>query len=320
MLARIPAITQMISRNLAFISLLLTLGCNSTLEQDGLIRPNWEVDDHRTFVENGSMLVVVGTDTITDANYEKRTKITVIDRTDHFYIVEIQLLPEGGLTLATSIDSLQEMLNSYSDVADQILTITQQFQPYQLKIDKEGQVIEIYEFDKYFVDLMLTIDQISDTIEIAEEDQIIIESIFKKNNQPLKEQIAAGIINEISEYFDVFDVKDIIKGIREERIDVPDPKTGRIFPAKIVYKSKSKTESIHEIHAILKFEEPIEALIESDSIKSNNSKKFNLSDMKSLTKYYFNTKTTWVDKVISTTGYQTSDFIMKINSEVITIK
>jgi hypothetical protein len=111
----------------------------------------------------------------------------------------------------------------------------------------------------------------------------------------MKEPLS-NLNNGISEVFDIYNIKNPIKEDVNQTLSVPNPLTGDLCNATLNYRTIEIKGDIQEIHLRMTFVKALRDLVGNDSL-SEKSNGLDPSDFASITKYYFNTKTTWPELI-----------------------
>ena len=300
------------TRIIATILLLTTIGCSNREAETEIIKPKWAIGDFRLFNEKGSMFVRTGSDTIVNTEYEKNIKLTVVEKIGRDYIVEIALQPIGDLAMTTTVDSLRDLSSRLNNALEIIKDLTKFNIPYKVKVSENGEVIDIVDFDNYLAKYMDIFLGVRDTVKISDRQKEDLK-LITQNKGTIADRLQTAIAKEASELLAIYNIKNPLNGDIVEETTMPSPKTGEPIPTTLTYHSKSFTGDIQEIELNLKIEESLNDIL-ADS--TTTKEKFKYDDMVSLTTYFLNYKTGWLESSKSTVDYKSDKFEMKMRTDV----
>ncbi|WKZ61036.1 MAG: hypothetical protein QY309_06020 [Cyclobacteriaceae bacterium] len=300
------------TRIILTVFLIATISCGNRDSESETIKPKWTTGDYRFFNEQGSIFVRTDSDTIINTEYEKKLKVTVVEKVGQDYIVEIALQPLGDLSITTTVDSLRDLSSRMNNVFEITKDLVKFNIPYKVKISENGKLIDIIDFDNHFEKYMDTFLSTRDSIKISDKESEDFKRITR-NNGIIADQLQAAIVKEASELLAIYNIKNPVNGDIVEETTMPNPKTGEIFPTTLTYHSKSFSGDIQEIELNIKFEKSLNDIL-ADSTAT--MEKFNYDDMINLTTYILNHKTGWLESSKSTVDYKSDKFEMKMRTFV----
>lgn len=300
------------TRFILTVFLIATISCNNRDSESDIIKPKWTTGDYRFFNEKGSIFVRMDSDTIVNTEYEKKLKLTVIEKVGQDYIIEIALQPLSDLSMTTTVDSLRDLSRRMNNAFEIVKDLTKFHIPYKVKVSENGEVIDIVDFDNYLAKYMDTFLGIRDSITINDEEKADLKRITQ-NNGTIADQLQKAIAKEASELLAIYNIKNPVNGDIVEETTMPSPKTGEPLPTTLTYHSKSFIGDIQEIELSIKIEDSLnDILADSTAIKE----KFKYNDMVNLTTYFLNQKTGWLESSNSTVDYKSDKFEMKMRTDV----
>jgi hypothetical protein len=300
------------TRFILTVFLITTISCNNTDSESEIIKPKWTTGDYRFFNEKGSIFVRMDSDTIVNTEYEKKLKLTVIEKVGRDYIVEIALQPLSDLSMTTTVDSLRDLSRRMNNAFEIVKDLTKFNIPYKVKVSENGEVIDIVDFDSYLAKYMDKFLGIRDSITINDEEKADLKRITR-NKGTIVDQLQKAIAKEASELLAIYNIKNPVNGDIVEETTMPSPKTGEPLPTTLTYHSKSFIGDIQEIELSIKIEDSLnDILADSTTIKE----KFKYNDMVNLTTYFLNQKTGWLESSNSTVDYKSDKFEMKMRTYV----
>jgi hypothetical protein len=302
------------TRILLTLGLIILLSCTDNKEKDQIIKPKWTVGDFRFFNEKGTLFVRTDSDTIVNTNYEKTLKITVLEKDDKGYIVEIALQPLDNLELKTTVDSLSQLSKKLNSALSIVKDLTKYNVPYKIRVSEYGEPIDVVDFDSYLKKYLDTFFGIRDTMNINKEDKETLKQLIQSDS-PISGELQMAMGKESTELLSIYNIKDPINGDIIEETTMADPKTGEELPTTLTYHSKSVKGDIHEIELKTEFGESLNDLL-TDSTKNETTNKFKYKDMVNSTIYYFNTKTGWLESSNVKVDYQSDKFEMKLRTDI----
>lgn len=300
------------TRIILIVFLIATISCSNRDSESEVIKPKWATGDYRFFNERGSIFVRADSDTIVNTKYEKKLKVTVVEKVGQDYIVEIALQPLNDLSMTTTVDSLRDLSSRMNNAFDIIKDLTKFNIPYKVRVSENGEVIDIVDFDNYLVKYMDTFFSIRDSIKISDEEKADLK-IITQNKGTITDQLQTAIAKEASELLAIYNIKNPVNGDIVEETTMPSPKTGEPLPTTLTYRSQSFTGDIHEIELDIKIEESLNDIL-ADSTATKE--KFKYNDMINLTTYFLNQKTGWLESSKSTVDYKSDKFEMKMRIDV----
>jgi hypothetical protein len=301
------------TRTLLTLGLIL-LNCTDNKEKYQVIKPKWTVGDFRFFNEKGTLFVTTDSDTIVNTNYEKTLKVTVLDRDNQGYILEIALQPLNNLELKTTSDSLSQLSKRLNSALSIVKDLTKYNVPYQIRVSENGEAMDIVDFDSYLKKYLNTFFGIRDTMKISKEDKETLKQL-NQNNSTISGQLQIAMGKESRELLSIYSNKDPINGDIVQETTMADPKTGEELPTILTYHSKSVKGDIHEIELKIEFGESLHDLF-TESTQSETTKKIKYKDMVNSTTYCFNTKTGWLESSHVKVDYQSEKFEMKLRTDL----
>lgn len=300
------------TRTILTVFLIATIGCGSRDSESEIIKPKWAPGDYRFFSEKGSIFVRTDSDTIVNTEYEKKLKVTIVEKVGQDYIVEIALQPLGDLSMTTTVDSLRDLSSRMNNAFEIIKDLTKFNIPYKVKVSENGEVIDIVDFNDYLAKYMDTFLGVRDSIEISDEEREDLK-LITQNKGTISDRLQTAIAKEASELLAIYNTKNPVNGDIVEETTMPSPKTGEPLPTTLTYHSKSFTGDIQEIELNIKIEESLNDIL-ADSTSSKE--KFKYNDMINLTTYFLNQKTGWLESSKSTVDYKSDKFEMKMRTDV----
>lgn len=300
------------TRIILTVFLIATISCGNRDSESKVIKPKWTTGDSRVFNEKGSIFVRTDSDTIVNTEYERKLKLTVVEKVGREYIVEIALQPLGGLSMTTTVDSLRDLSRRMNNAFEIIKDLAKFNIPYQVKVSENGEVIDIVDFDNYLAKYMDTFLGIIDSIEINDEEREDLKRITQKKGT-IADQLQKAIAKEASGLLAIYNIKNPVDGDIVERTTMPSPKTGEPLPTTLTYHSKSFTGDIQEIKLSIIIEDSLSDIL-ADSTASKERFKYN--DMINVTTYFLNRKTGWLESSKSTVDYKSDKFEMKMRIDV----
>lgn len=300
------------TRFILTVILIATISCSNRDSVSEIIKPKWTTGDYRFFNEKGSIFVRMDSDTIINTEYEKKLKLTVIEKVGQGYIVEIALQPLSDLSMTTTVDSLRDLSRRMNNAFEIVKDLTKFNIPYKVKVSENGEVIDIVDFDNYLAKYMDTFLGIRDSITINDEEKEDLKRITQ-NKGTIADQLQKAIAKEASELLAIYNIKNPVNGDIVEETTMPSPKTGEPLPTTLTYHSKSFTGDIQEIELSIKIEDSLNYML-ADSTATKE--KFKYNDMINLTTYFLNQKTGWLESSKSTVDYKSDKFEMKMRTDV----
>jgi hypothetical protein len=300
------------TRIILTVFLIATISCGNKDSESEIIKPNWTTGDYRVFNEKGSIFVRTGSDTIVNTEYEKKLKVTIVEKVGQDYIVEIALQPLGDLSMTTTVDSLKDLSRRMNNALGIIKDLTKFNIAYKVKVSQNGEVIEIVDFDNYLARYMDTFLGIRDSVKINNEEKEDLKRITQSKGT-IAEQLQRAIAKEASELLAIYNIKNPVNGDIVEETTMPNPKTGEPLPTTLTYHSKSFAGDIQEIELSIKIEDSLNDIL-ADS--SATKEKLNYNDMINLTTYFLNHKTGLLESSKSTVNYKSDKFEMKMRTDV----
>ncbi len=300
------------TRFILTVFLITTISCNNTDSESEIIKPKWTTGDYRFFNEMGSIFVRMDSDTIVNTEYEKKLKLTVIEKVGQDYIVEISLQPLNDLSMTTTVDSLRDLSRRMNNAFEIVKDLTKFNIPYKVKVSENGEVIDIVDFDNYLAKYMDTFLGIRDSITINDEEKADLKRITQ-NKGTIADQLQKAIAKEASELLAIYNIKNPVNSDIVEETTMPSPKTGEPLPTTLTYHSKSFIGDIQEIELSIKIEDSLNDIL-ADSTKIKE--KFKYNDMVNLTTYFLNQETGWLESSNSTVDYKSDKFEMKMRTDV----
>ncbi|NOT74231.1 MAG: hypothetical protein HOP08_04825 [Cyclobacteriaceae bacterium] len=302
-------------RAIQFLLLITVIGCTNKESGDEIIKPKWDIGDYRLFTEKGYYFAKVNDDTIANVSYEKSIKITVFDKNQMGYILQVEILPLKELAIRSSEDSLETKYNSALDI---LKDLTKHSLPYQLRISSLGEFTEVVDFENYYVRCLNELFKVADTLKIEEKDRQTLLQITKSDSST-KERFRENLWNGIDDYFALYSKVNSINQDFSEEVSMPYPKTGEPTPATLTYHTTSVDGDIQEIELTVKLGQPLSS-IQSDTLKINPTKKIDLNNMRNVTKYSYNQRTSWLEKIESNVNFKTDTVDVRIVSNVRVVK
>lgn len=294
------------------VFLITTISCGNRDSESEIIKPKWTTGDYRFFNEQGSIFIRTDSDTIINTEYEKKLKVTVVEKVGQDYIVEIALQPLGNLSMTTTVDSLRDLSSRMNNVFEITKDLTKFNIPYKVRVSENGKLIDIVNFDNHFEKYIDTFLNIRDSIEISDKEREDFK-LITRNKGTIADQLRAAIEKEASELLAIYNIKNPVNGDIVEETTMPNPKTGEILPTTLTYHSKSFSGDIQEIELNIKLEKSLNDIL-ADSTATKE--KFNYDDMINLTTYILNHRTGWLESYKSTVDYTSDKFEIKMRTFV----
>jgi len=181
------------------VFVIATISCGNRDSKNEIIKPKWTTGDYRFFKEKGLMFVRTGSDTIVNTEYEKKLKVTIVEKVGQDYIVEIVLQPLGDLSMTTTVDSLTDLSNRMNNALEIIKDLTKFNIPYKVKVSENGEVIGIVDFDNYLTKYMDTFINVRDTIKITDQEKADLK-LITKNKGSIGDQLQSAIAKKHPNY------------------------------------------------------------------------------------------------------------------------
>lgn len=295
-------IITMTFRPLILATLILLTSCSQ--DDQSVIRPSWEKGDVKYYDYQFTNLGKVNDDTIANVTVEKSLRLAVIEKTSDGYIIEVTNLAAKNFKLTSYIDSIETKFNNSFDILQEM---TKNYIPFKVRVSNNGELLNIVDFDDYYLKFVENIVGIKDTLKITEEDKRTLQQIFPSDNREFKEKLTEALAKEITDLFDIYNTQNPSTGDVKEEIVIANPRTGDPINSTLTYHTNSITERTHEIEMTATYDnETLTDILTKDTVLSKDKKftKQYLDNLVSSTKYFLDPKTNWVDSIISKVYYK----------------
>lgn len=300
-------------RHLILATLILT-SCSQ--EDQSVIRPSWEQGDVKYYDFQFTNLVKVNEDTIANVTAEKRLRLTVIEKSSDGYIIEVTNLATKNFKLTSYIDSIETKFNKSIDILQEM---TKNYIPFKVKVSNDGELLNIVDFEDYYLKFMENIVGMKDTLKITDEDKKTIKRIFPSDNREFKEKLTEALAKEITDLFDIYNTQNPNTGDVKEEIVTANPKTGEPINATLTYHTNSITERTHEIEMTATYDnETLTDILTKDTVLTKDKKftKQYLDNVVSSSKYFLDPKTNWVDSINSRVYYKVDSLEINFTTHI----
>lgn len=298
------------TKRLLTLVFITSLGCTNNENKDEILKPNWEVGDYRLFNEKGSYFVKTKNDTITNSTFEKTIKLTVLEKNPEDYVLEVEIQPTKDFSFNSSVDSLQNKINSTFDF---LKDLTNYNIPYQIRVSNLGELTEIVNFHSYYEKFMEQVFKLKDTIKIDEQNKQTLK-LLTNNNSPLKRRLEETLWKEVAEYFDIYNTQNPADSDVTKDFSIPDQMTGEPIPSTLTFHSTAINGDIQEIEVTVKFAEKLSDILQTDTL--NRSSKNYYDKMDNRTKYSYNMRTSWIENYKSSVVAKTDSVELRIIRDV----
>lgn len=213
-----------LSFELLLISLLAALiQCKEKVD-DQILKPKWKEGDLRRYEMRYSMLVKKGDDTIVHFDLEKNLQLEMIEKKQSSHIIEVSRPVPARIEINSIVDSLEK---KYDWGLQFLEGLTEYMRPYKLKIAETGEVEEVVDLEDYYMDLLLSMTTVSDTLQLKDENHNALKRIIPEDPETLPiENLNQDLLKETSDFFDLYNIGNPAYGDVTQKMMVTIPGTG----------------------------------------------------------------------------------------------
>jgi hypothetical protein len=270
------------------------LGCNQ-IDKEGYILPEWELGDYRFIKTEISSFCRVNNDTIFNFSDQNKYKFSIVDVSKDYYTVVMQNISQPDFDYTMGLDSIGNEI-------DKVMYLLQSFPkisiPYQVRITKYGEIDGIVDWEKVLDEFVAQIMHIADSIGFRPEEHQYMEQYFS-SSIGIEENLRNALFKEISDNLDLYNTKiPEPDSVLTEMIQAPNPKTGMIVNAKLLFKTLSIKDGVYEIEMKMEFEDEIFSNQDDfmdDFFNRDMTKKTFKPDLENYSIFYWNSNTSWID-------------------------
>lgn len=308
-------------RSLSVIVILFAFFSCKNNDKNGMIVPRWEKGDFRYVKTTMTSFSRVNQDTIFSISSGNLYKMTINDKTQDSYLLEIVNLSKPDFTFKTSVDSIniKNNVNNFTSLMQSFPKISI---PYKVKISLEGEIVEIVEWENVLNTFMIRMIEIADSIGFKPEEHSYIKQ-YINSNYSVEENLRNTLFKEISDNFELYNIPIPKDSIVVKEIQAPNPQTGQIIYLKVKYRTISIKNGIYEIEMKIDFGDEL-FTNSQDYVDEyfNEEKKKNTIKPKldNYSIFYWNSNTSWIDSSKFFVNYQTDTIQVNMKTKTVMYK
>lgn len=305
-------------RHLYIISILIILISCDNSHEVRLIVPNWEKGDYRYIKTTTTLYSRVKQDTIFNMKSGNLYKLSVMDKSRDFYLVEFVKLTKPDFAYNMGIDSLR---NNFKHLVGLLQSFPKISIPYKVKISMVGEIKEIVDWKNVLNRFTLKMFEIADSIGFKPEEHEFIKQYFNSSFK-MGENLRNTLLKDLPDIFEVYNIPIPKDSAVTKHLQVQEPETGQKIDAKVEYRTLSIINGIYEIEMKTDIGDGFATskdYIEEFFNKKNKGKSSN-SKMDNYSVFYWNSNTSWIDSSKSFIDRHTDTFEIKMRTNTLIYK